>query len=365
MRPNRQACSFTLLISSLIFCALTNAEDCTSADCKNQEKLKPADSKTSEPTLQKEILQSKNISYVLSLDLTLKTFLKCQVGAHGINCGGDHLAIPTFHFLDVRKDFDQSVILKLSRHDNGCYPNDIKPEDLHVDRVSSKSASYKIRLYKSSDISGPPWLEFKTVFMGDRLPMTGTFPPFRKYYFRSVKVAGKNSTFQVVHKEKSIGVERDFEMGEGSGDFSSLFSLGATRDTLSTKRIKKGDPFIFKFQPAINVDLLVKSGVTEKSVNDYMTPHLGDFLILNMQDNYGKKYFCKVRDQVTGEIKVSNDILKNFKGRVSFALHRYKITRKQLSADADLSVVAHMGMYSDGTDAHGQITDSVSVWIED
>lgn len=315
----------------------------------------------------KEDLSSKGpkLSFVLEQDNSYSTFLRCVASDGTISCGGQPEVVPTFGAVSAYRDLENSSLSQIANQADGCYLDMPKGEPSVILDNNNKQCRLSARVYKGDQVTGVPWLEWTDP--GISRPFSGTFPYLNLYTMDLV------NTDDLPECELSLLVQErpgygqftnKFLVAPGRITFSSLFSLQVDPSMSEITTASKNAPFTFKYIPAINSSELIAAGITDASINDFLTPHLGDFLILNFKDKYGHSGYCRKTDAIIGSIEIPASIMSRFNGTTSFVVSRYKIIKRQLTENSELVTTFKVGMFTAGTDAYGQVNGQYSVWVQ-
>lgn len=313
---------------------------------------------------------SDKVSFLLEFDNTYQTFIPCAVSGGKIDCSGNRQVIPNLSFFRPYWNTNATFIDKLASAPLGCQAGTLTDNSrINVDKIETPSGCrFSFRLYRETDAL-QPWKEFSQPVRTDpSTPISGSLSFMTKYNFQVVNIDnGGDCEQSVLHRVSSsasaTSVTDKVYLGAGQLPFTGLFSIAPSLETLNITSISKNQNFDFKFQPALDTAPLIAAGITDDTIREYLTPFLGDFVVLYIEDSYGHKAFCKAQDAVTGAITVPANILSLFNGTTGMRAIRYKVNQTNLGS-AEFKVLMKVGMYRDGTDAWGSEGGVVSLWVQ-
>lgn len=308
------------------------------------------------------------LTYIINLNDTTSTYYKCIVDGNGISCGGTIQTIPTISSLELYRNAEEWSWTKVKNLPNGCF--NAFPSDGHfsVDRVDLASdCNLEGRIFNGSDMSGVPNSTYGPSF-GNPLYFTKAinYLSYISYQLVNKQTPGSPCHASVVSRvsasPSATSDTNSYIFQEGAITFPTLFSLGATQATRDTLTASRAAPFDFGFQPALDTSDLIANGYTDSTINNLLTPQLGDFLLLKIS-NGSNSWYCKAPDAIQGTITVPVSVMSNFSGTTGFNISRYKYSTQGLGSMAEITALIKVGMYTNGTDALGQSGGTVNIFI--
>ncbi len=312
------------------------------------------------------------LTYLMRINNTVATFYRCSLGAEGIVCSGKAELLPTMSSFALFKKAKDWPWIQLKDLADGCFENLPSGDLTLVDSVTpDDDCNLEGRMFSGETTQGLPSSTW--TMPGKSNPATyfsATFPFFEKRTFQvvNVKSPGKACSAKVISRISTspyaFSETASYSINEGYLTFPTLFSLGAKQVTRNITSASRSSDFIFGYQPAIDAQPLIDAALTDDNIRAYMSPHLGDFLVLKIS-NGSRTFYCKAADAIEGDIIVPKEVMANFSGQTGFTISRYKIASKDLSDNVEIMFFITVGMYTNGTDAYGQSGGTVSVYIGD
>jgi hypothetical protein len=312
------------------------------------------------------------LTYIMDINNTASTFYKCAVSADGITCGGVAQLIPTISSFALYKNANDWSMMKLKSLDYGCFEVMPSGDLTGVDSVTwDSNCALEGRLFDGTTTVGTPRSIWGPPGRSDpALYFTASFDFFASLTFQVVnkKTPGSACQTSVVSRVSSsasaTSETESYTVEDGKVTFHTMFSLGADQATRNTTSTSRSQPFNFGYQPAVDSSALIAAGYTDDTITSFMTPQLGDFLLLKIS-NSARTFYCKAPDSITGTMVVPTTVMSNFSGSTNFYLTRYKYDTQSLGANVDFLVLQRIGMYTNGTDILGQSGGTVNVFVGD
>ena len=316
-------------------------------------------------TSQSSLPSLKKLSIAFTQDNSYSTYLQCQYGAQGIDCTGQPQTVPTFGSLSGLIDLDQNALLKIAASTDGCYADIPTGEpSILLTEIETNVCRFNFKLYSGEAATGIPVTSWS---YASGSPFSTLFPYLKKYTFGISNLAPESSctkNYLYQARPSYSQITKSFSLSNSSVTFSSLFSLQMSPSMTNGAVISKNTDFNVSYIPAINSAALISAGATDQTISSYLTPHLGDFILLTISDSHGNKSYCKQADAISGTVRVPSAILSKFYDSTGFVFTRYKIIRKDISDNAEIVVTMKVNQYTTGTDAYGQVNGKLSVYIQ-
>jgi hypothetical protein len=145
--------------------------------------------------------------------------------------------------------------------------------------------------------------------------------------------------------------------------FTGLFNIFPAPENYQIQTINSNQSFEFKWQPALDTQVLIDEGITDETVQHYLEGYLGDFVLISLKDGFNHSVICKAPDAVLGSYVIPSKMLKKMYGKTGFHITRYKVKREIISSTLEFRLIMKVRMYSHYTDLFGN-SSGLSINIE-